>query len=242
MSFAWFAYKQIVKRNLLLFLLFVFIAFSFHNSAIVVLPVWFIPNHKFNKHFIWLVFAVVIAIGLTSVPSSLFEVYSAVADDEGRAAVYADEFDAGTFRWEYLLEATFFLAIIHANYEKIPNTPKNIVLCNVAIFFCYILAFFVRSSNGGRLGWYYMIGIIATLTTILIQPGVKRVAKHMMYMVCFVLYFRILFYWSSSLFPYKSFLSEGHRDGDPIFGEYEYDMEYDIDKFYRPAFVLFKKE
>lgn len=239
MSFAWLAYRHIYDRNIYKFSLFAFIAFSCHNSAMLLLPMWFIPVHKFKKETVIKVMVVLLLIGLTPIPTSLFTVYSAAAGDGGRSASYQGDFDAGTFRFEYIIEAVFFLYIILTNYNKIPETKKNIVLCNAAIIFCGILLFFVRSSNGGRLGWYYMIGVIATMTTIMNDPSVKRLLKQGLQAVCFLLYFRIVFYWGIFLYPYKTFLTEGHRADDSLFKIYEYDQMYDTDKFYRPAFVLF---
>jgi hypothetical protein len=53
----------------------------------------------------------------------------------------------------------------------------------------------------------------------------------------FFLYFRILRGWGEGgyqiLYPYKTFLTNGHRDPDRTYDEYEYDYRYDKDKFYR---------
>lgn len=239
MSFAWLAYKHIYDRNIKKFLLLTFVAYSCHNSAIILLPVWFIPVRKFKKETVIRVMVILLLIGLTPIPTSLFTAYSAVSGDGGRSADYQGDFDAGIFRFEYIIEAAFFLYVILSNYDRIPETKKNVVLCNAAIIFCGVLLFFVRSSNGGRLGWYYMVGVIATITSIMNLPSVKIQLKQYMKSVCFLLYFRIIFYWGIMLSPYKTFLTDGHRDGDGVYENFEYDQKYDADKFYRPAFVLF---
>ena len=51
--------------------------------------------------------------------------------------------------------------------------------------------------------------------------------------VGFVLFLRILTSWGVLLYPYKPFLTNGHRENDYIFNKYEYDDGYDRDKFYR---------
>ena len=63
-----------------------------------------------------------------------------------------------------------------------------------------------------------------------------------MIIISLVLYLRIYISWQSGLFlyPYKSFLTDGHRYNDPIRERYEYDINYDKDKFYRPAFWFLK--
>lgn len=242
MSFAWLAYKHVYDRNVKKFLLFVGAAFTCHNSAVILLPMWFIPVHKFKKETVINVMVVLFLIGLTPIPTSLFTAYSAVAGDGGRSASYQGDFDAGTFRFEYIIEAVFFLYIILNNYNKIPETNKGIVFCNTAIVFCGILMFFVRSSNGGRLSWYYMVGVIATLTYLMSKVSISRKLKQYMIIVCFLLFFRTVYNWGILLSPYKTFLTDGHREGDPVFEKFEYDEKYDADKFYRPAFVLFGGE
>lgn len=44
---------------------------------------------------------------------------------------------------------------------------------------------------------------------------------------------RVLLGWGVLLYPYKSFLTPGFRDGDFIYLENEYDQRYTNDKFYR---------
>ena len=39
--------------------------------------------------------------------------------------------------------------------------------------------------------------------------------------------------WGVLLYPYKSFFTNGIRKGDSIEMKYEYDHNYDYDKFYR---------
>ena len=43
-----------------------------------------------------------------------------------------------------------------------------------------------------------------------------------------------------ALYPYKTFLTDGHRQGDNIYDEFEYDTNYYEDKFYRPALWFMK--
>jgi len=51
--------------------------------------------------------------------------------------------------------------------------------------------------------------------------------------VSFVLFLRILTSWGVLLYPYKTFFTNGHRENDYIFERYEYDYNYDKDKFYK---------
>lgn len=232
----WLAVRYIIRRDLKMFLLVWFIAYSFHNSALVFLPLYFLPVRKYPREWVVYVMIGALLIGLTPFPQGIFSTYASI--EQERAGVEDYDNVAG-FRWEYLMESVFFLYLILTNYRHISKERRDIVMLNIALVFCAILLVFIRSLNGGRMGWMFMIGILCTLSNICVKR--KKVLAHgaMMIGVCFLLFFRILTAWNSSLYPYKTFLTDGFRAGDPIHEEYEYDPNYDTDKFYRPAFWWF---
>lgn len=229
-SFAWLAIKYVIDRDLKRFLVIVFIAASFHNSAIMVLPLYFIPIKTFEKKRILIVMGILLLLGYTGGPASLFDAYGNVMEDQ---RVEQNLEDTSGFRIAYLIEAIFFLYFILKNYEDITQTKEQTVMTNAALVFCGILLFFVKSENGGRIAWYYMIGIISTMTYI--ATWKQRVTNSTVVLIAlsFVLYFRILTAWGIQLTPYKTFFTDGVREGDVIYTKYEYDPYYANDKFYR---------
>ncbi len=227
---AWLSIKYVYERKVWKFLLVMFIAFLMHNSALILIPVYWIPIRKFDKATVLIILAVCFILGITGLPSSLFEIYGSASDMEMRASRYAD---TSGFRIAYLIEVIFFLFFILTNYHKIPENPKRIVLLNVALLFCAILLVFIKSENGGRLGWYYMIGIISTLTYFAVTKERSKSYRFSMIAVSALLFLRILLQWNSMLYPYKTFFTNGHREGDRIYEMDEYDEQYDLDKFYR---------
>ena len=233
-SVAWFAIKYVVERNLKKYLIVVFIAASFHSSAILLFPLYFIPIKKFKKKKILFVMGVLLLLGLSGGPSSIFEFYGSTIEDQ-RALQNMDSISG--FRIAYFIEALFFLYFILKNYEIITKTEEQTVMTNAALLFCGVLLFFVKSENGGRLSWIYMIGIISTLTYIATwQQRITNTAIVLIF-VCLLLYSRIYNAWQSNgltnLYPYKTFFTNGYREGDDTWLFYEYDHRYDIDKFYR---------
>lgn len=236
-TIAWLAIKYIAKRDLKKYLLIMAIAWSFHNSAIILFPMYWVPIKKFNKYVIIVIMLIAFGLGLTGGPSALFAAYGEV--DEERAKVGGN---ITGFRIAYVIEAIFFLYLIFRKYNDIPKKPLNLVLLNMALIFCAILLFFVKNENGGRLGWYYMIGVISTVTYICTKSIKSHKYAILMTVVCFFLYFRIASSWGIQLRPYKTFLTDGVRKGDLIEMEYEYDHNYDYDKFYRPAFRFMDKK
>lgn len=228
-TIAWLSIQYIVNRDWKRFLLVWFIAFSFHNSAIVFLPSYFVPIKKFDKDKILIVMVIALIIGLSPVPRALFSAYGTW--DESRVIGANYTMDIG-FRWEYLVEAVFFLFVIITKYTDI-SEEMNVLMLNFALIFCAILLLFVRSENGGRLGWFYLIGIFCTLSNVCVKG--KKMLAHgkLMIIVCFFLFFRILFAWGIVLTPYKTFLTSGHTGAEWVYRLYEYDKNYDVNKFYR---------
>lgn len=228
-GFVWQSLKYVEKRNLKMFCLWVFIAFSFHNSAIIFFFVYFIPLKKLDRKWMtWIVLGCLV-LGLSGVPSALFDAYGDATDSAIRTGKYAEETG---FRIAYLVEAIFFFYFIYKHYNTLGNNTRSVIGLNLSIIFCCVLLFFIKSENGGRLGWYFMIGLYSTFSTIF--AGKKRVTNsNFIILTCLVLYIRILMIWGVLLYPYKSFFTNGIRKGDSIEMKYEYDHDYDYDKFYR---------
>ena len=141
----------------------------------------------------------------------------------------------GSFRILYSIEAVFFLYIILSNYHRFSNSRKQLTLLNIALIFCAILLLFIRTENEGRIASYYMIGVISTITLIVHKKKVNPLLSKALIIVCLLLYARIYYSWQlfNNLYPYKTFLTNGHRTPDYSYENYEYDENYDKDKFYR---------
>lgn len=244
-SIAWLGIKYIYERKLWKFALIMYIAHSMHNSAIILAPIYFIPIKKYDQVLVKRVLFLCLLMGVFGISSTLYQTYSDVSDTQ-RVNTFGNQ---SGFRMGYFIEAVVFAYIILKNYERIPNTRKHVTLMNLGLYFCCILLLFIRSENGGRLSWYYAIGVIATLANIATYTyekkvwrrkwRVKRVMPYHIFLLllCFFLYWRILRGWGEGgyqiLYPYKTFLTNGHRKPDRTFDEYEYDLRYDKDKFYR---------
>lgn len=233
-TICWLSVRYIINRDLGRFLLVWFIGFSFHNSAVIFLPMYWVPLKKLPRKQVIQLMALAFFVGLTPFPQGLFAAYGEMDADRAGGA-YAD---VSGFRMAYLIEAAFFLYLILTNYNKISNKAKDVVMLNIALAFCAILLVFIKSENGGRLGWMFMIGIMCTLSNICVKN--KKIMRNgeLLIFVCLFLYLRIFTSWQVGLqlYPYKTFFTNGYRIGDPVRNSMEYDFSYEKDKFYRPAF------
>lgn len=233
---AWLSIPYIIKRKPIKFFIVVLFAMSIHKSAILFMPVYFIAHISWSQKTVKWTMIVALLLGLSSIPNSLFSAYG----DMSQVEMQADYSAAGGFRIAYLLEAAFFLWIIWKNYEDFENCDiQTRVLLNIALIFCALLLFFIRSENGGRLSWYYIIGIICTLTTIAMRSRNVHSLAPLLIVVMLFLYLRVYNAWQGQnnclldLYPYKTFLSPGYRKGDYSYEHYEYDHKYDYNKLYR---------
>ena len=227
----WLSLPYVIDRKLWKFLLIWLLACTLHKSAVIFFPVYFIGAHVFAKDDVIKVMIIALLFGISPIPNALFSAYG----DMSQVELQSDYSASGGFRIEYAIEVIFFLWIILKNYQLYDVSKTDRVLLNLSLMFCATLLFFIRSDNGGRLSWYYMIGVICTLTNIATFRINRNSIAPLLILVCFLLMARVYHGWQAymNLYPYKTFLTDGHRKGDPVFDNYEYDVNYDGDKMYR---------
>lgn len=235
---AWQSFKYIWDRKPIAFFSIILIAYTFHSSAILFMPAYFIPRKKYTKDFIIIMLAVSLIIGLTPLPLKLL----ASQDDNSRAGLGYGEQMQG-FRIEYVLEVILFVYILFKNYSFIPNDKKNLTMLNLSFVYCATLLIFMRFGQGGRMVWYYLFPIIYMFVMLADRKLTFTWMKPTLYIMSLLLFLRISLAWSAQNIPYKTFLTDGEPCGDgTIYELYEYNRAYTKDKFVRKGWdpVLFK--
>ena len=215
----WLAIPYVTHRKFKKYLLFVMLATLIHNSAAYMILLYFIPRRKFEQKHIILFMLALLIFGVSGLTKYVFS----ISGDANTA-----EFG---FRIEYVIESALFLFILLTNYKKIGEDEYSLTMVNVYLMFCGLLLFFCKSSDGGRISWYCLLGVIVILEK-LCRPKSAVPLKSFITLLCFVLFYRILSSWGILLYPYKTFLTPGIRQGDFIEELYEYDHTYDNDKLY----------
>lgn len=225
----WLSIPYVTQRRFKKYLLFVILATLIHNSAAYMILLYFIPRRKFDKSHIILFMLTLLLIGISGITKFIFSVSGDVIND-AKITGYANTAEFG-FRIEYVIESMLFLFILLTNYKEIGEDEYSLTMVNVYLMFCGVLLFFCKSSDGGRIAWYCLLGIIVILER-LCRPKSAVPLKGFITIMCFVLFYRILSAWGVLLYPYKTFLTPGIRQGDFIEDLYEYDHAYDNDKLY----------
>ncbi|MDD4533962.1 MAG: EpsG family protein [Prevotella sp.] len=229
---AWYAIPYAIQRRPIPFFAIIILAMTFHNSALLFSGIYFVANYRFTKKQIYYVILGALLLGLTPISSFLFNSIGGAVNEE-KADLSASQ--VGGARIAYIVEAGFFLYIILKRYHRVGWDKKSLCMLNTALGFIFILCFFVRFPDGGRMSWYYLIGVASCLSEIMVKENKRSDIRLISIFIFIVLYLRILNLWGIQLRPYKSFLTNGVRPNDPIEEQYEYDHAYDKDKFYRPA-------
>lgn len=244
-SFAWLSIQALIDGKRKKFFLMLVVTALLHKSGIVFAVLWFMPMKKWKPKHVCMILLGCAVIGLSGVTSSLYDAFASSALATGQGNEYSA---GGTVRIAYILEVAFFVWIILKNYDRIEVNRKNIIFLNMAWAFCGFLLMFVRSSDGGRVAWFFTMGIIYIITLIATTNETKKVifrknnVAAIMITIMLLMYVRVYYNWQvyNNLYPYKTFLTDGYRSPDYSHERYEYDSNYDNNKFYRPAFRLFK--
>lgn len=245
-TIAWLGIQSLLDKDWKKFSVIILITAFMHKSGIVFAIMWFLPIKKWKPKQVVLALLACAAIGLSGITSSLYDAVMA----SGLMADQGNDYNAeGGARIAYVAEVVLFAWMILKNYDRIEDNRQNIVFLNMAWAFCCFLLLFIRSSDGGRVAWFFTIGIVYCMTLIATTKKITRgnvFARNnvpfFLIILMLVLYGRVYNSWNqtNSLYPYKTFLTDGHRSPDFYFENYEYDSAYDGDKFYRPALRIFK--
>lgn len=229
-SIAWFAIPYAVDRKPFHFFPIVALATLMHSSAVMFAALYFIADKQFTKQQYVYIFIGAFVVGLTPIGSFLVSFFGENIN-EAKAAETVQH--SGTARIDYVLEAVFFLWFFYRNYERVGEGRYSVCMQNMAFLFMIILLTFMRFDNGGRLTWVFMIGIACWVAECIANMERSDISKAVMYIMMSLLYLRIVFAWGNMLSPYKSFLTDGVRNPDYIWGKNEYDHRYDNDKLYK---------
>lgn len=249
-SVALLAIKYLINQDKRKFFVMMLIVLLMHKSGVIFAAMYFVPNKLYSPKRVVGFLIICLLIGVSGITSGAYDAYEAMSGMEGMYGT--NDYNAGgETRIAYLIEVAFFAGFILWKYKYIEPSRENILFTNMAFLFCGSLLMFVRSSDGGRVAWYFIFGVFYIITYLVTKRTNDKEIKPIsialykrkpvsgyvygILTVFLVLYFRVFFAWQvvMNLYPYKTYFTNGHRLGDPVYDQYEYDGKYDTDKFYR---------
>lgn len=230
-AIVWYAIPFAVKRKPIPFFAIVILAATFHNSALLFGLVYFVVNRAFTRNQIIYIFIFATLLGLTPLGTFLMSTLGGAVNEE--KAVLSARGAQESARLEYIIEALFFIFINLLGFSRqIPKDKEQQCQFNMLLLFTIILLLFSRSGDGGRMSWYFLIGVVCVSADSLINNMKEQYLKVVFVSIMLFLYLRVLTLWEFNMCPYKTFLTPGHTAAEWIYEQFEYDYIYDNNKLY----------
>lgn len=198
------------KKNFFIFL--VLLASSFHLSALIVLPLYFMTNRiKINN--IILIYIVGFLFGVIFNMQTLFGFLGSAIDDQ---RIQEGGTNALQLNYFYIIEATLIFFWILLNYKLYNKYEKDkIIIFNISIYYVFFVLLTVKDATAVRMCWYLLIGP-AWLFAYNLDTRFKGYRFFCIIVLLYfsIVFFRTMFLWDGGDFlPYKSIYSDVLREG-----------------------------
>lgn len=206
-----YSFKYVFEKNIKKYLLFVFVAFLFHISAITAIPIYFLWDAKrFSTLKAWkLVFVLAIIVLTILNYQVLIELVSRIHHFQ-RYFVYSLDKPIGYNRDFYLnLLISLFLIILRKKLVRIDKRNELFILLFIISLAINITGFINPYIK--RIGFYYELPltIITGYIPYLFKDNSKLIIKIIVVLYALI-YFVIVYYvlGHSEIFPYKTYFSQ----------------------------------
>lgn len=213
MGIIWFSFPYIINRNYLKFSLIVFVAFLFHKSAVIFIPIYFLASIKFENLKMFLIAVVAIIISVSPLSAILLGALAESSGDE-KANIYVSlSSDVNIF---YFIEVILLIILVLKFRLEFYKTKYGTLVING--LFGYIILNIMSLTNASfiRFGWYYFFFLILALPCIynFIQDkkskGLFKLAVFVYY--SFIFFRLLIIYDDGDFMPYKSIFEDFNRN------------------------------
>lgn len=214
MGFLWFALPYILDKKYFKASLLFGLAFLFHKSSLIFLPMLFISNRKFNSLQLTagiIAFVVIFASPLGQVVSRLI----ADASENTKLNFYAEKHSA--INIFYVGELLLFISLAFIFKKYFYQYKETMLIFNGFIF--YILMSIVGLTNASfvRLAWYFFIFVVLAIPymySFLQDQKLKIIFKSFAFIYYTAIFFRLLIVFDNGDFmPYKTIFQDFDREG-----------------------------
>ena len=214
MGLVWLSIPLLLNKKYVKFLVIVVIAFYFHRSAILFLPLLFIAQRKVNPYQLFLITTGTFIVSLSPLgPLILNYLIGGFGDD--RIMHYTTTYSAANLF--YLMEAGL-LSYFALKFQKDFYQEKRTTLIFNG-FVLYILIIIISLTNATfiRLSWVYFIFVVLALPYLyhfIKDAKLKRTFKILVFVYYSLVFFRLLLVFDGGDFlPYKSIFQDFNRNG-----------------------------
>lgn len=164
-AISFFSILFIQNRRFFPFLITIIIAFGFHYTAIIMLPLYFLANKIFSKYLylILILAAIPISFILNSIISMLaplLGIYSVYADSE-----YAMS-NGNILSNLKIIFPLFLFGVIYKYYNKLIANKEERILLNISILSLILSILFPGVLLGNRINCYFQLVLIAFIPLI----------------------------------------------------------------------------
>ncbi|RQP13995.1 MAG: EpsG family protein [Chryseobacterium sp.] len=215
-----FSIPAIVRRQPVRFALFMLVAFSFHKSALIFAPVYFVGYRRFTN--VQIVYLSILFLVLALSPlGSAIQSLAAENIDDGKVNAYLQL--SGGLNLFYVAEAVLILGLAMALRKRFYGYKETTLFFNGMFMYAVIVLMSAANATFVRFSWYYLIFLALALsyTVVFLRP-----ARRLLFNGIAVVYFSALFLRLMLLFddgdfmPYKSIFQDFDRKGRWEFMEY----------------------
>jgi hypothetical protein len=214
MGFLWFSLPYILDKKYLKASLLFGLAFLFHKSSLIFLPMLFISNRRFNSIQLTvgiLAFGIIFVSPLGQVVSRLV----ADASENSKLNLYAEKHSA--INIFYVIELLLFTSLAFIFKKYFYQYKETMLIFNGFIF--YILMSIVGLTNASfvRLSWYFFIFVVLAIPfmySFLQDQKLKTIFKSFVFAYYIAIFLRLLFVFDNGdLMPYKAIFQDFDREG-----------------------------
>lgn len=214
MGFLWFAIPYILDKKYLKACLLFALAFLFHKSSLIFLPMLFISNRRFNSIQLTagiIAFVVVFASPIGQMVSRLI----ADTTENTKLNIYAEKHSS--INLFYIAELLLFVSLAFMFKKYFYQYKQTVLIFNGFIF--YILMSIVGLTNASfvRLSWYFFIFVVLAIPymySFLKDEKLKMVFKSLVFVYYTAVFFRLLIVFDNGDFmPYKTIFQDFDRGG-----------------------------
>jgi len=213
MGIIWFSLPYIINRNYWKFAALAILAFFFHKSSIIFLPMYFLATLQFKNINMFFIAVFSLVISISPLSGILL---SAIAESSGdeKTNIYVSQ--SGDVNIFYFIEVMLLIYLLLKFRTDFYKTKFGTLVING--LFGYIIVNIMSLTNASfvRFGWYYFFFLILALPSIynFIQDKKSRKTFKMLVFIYYsFIFLRLLIVYDDGDFmPYKSIFQDFSRN------------------------------